>query len=757
MIRLCKIMLTAVLLFFGHSAAYSQANSLPNLTPDPAIEKGQLPNGLTYYFATNKYAVNEASYALVQKKDAAIQERQLQSTARQSFDCIRYGKVTLADFLGRHGILPSGKGYIRCAKGSVVYTFENVSSARGEYIVDTVLLSIFNLAQAASVQGQPSSSQAIVIVGDFDRQEMLSRMKLLCLINPYVSGQVQYPEYKWEKSETTSSINERRGAISRVAVKWRSPRVPEKYMETVFPVVSDKLSGEFEMLLHNRLDASFAGKDVWFDFRHYGSADGLGDETVSLTLHCPGSEREDVKNILETELDRLYTYGVVDEEYTSVRDAYRHIWRVRAGNLQPNSLYLERCASSFLYGSSLANDSERMARVYRNLPDSTQTRLFNNYLKGMLKQSSKVDAALSAASPIMPRSKVAEILASHEVPVVFKAPKNKEEYLTGGTIWTFSNGVNVIYKEMPTDGLCHFAYAARGGRQWAEAKNLKSIKGIDESSLDNYLASAGLDLNAEITPTDVRFKGTVPSDSIESLFPVLAAISGKAENEKVFGANTYKLLVVVGDLPSEKVRKMLCRHMASLRPSAKWRAAKPVMDEVAELMDFHHMSVSDNLFPFDVTTFNYAVSNVALYALQDELGSVFCDYAVYPLWRGKYQGLSSNGYRLTYGVRHLPLEYFPTSCRRLSEVETGEALEKVIGNLASKTISQARLEAYKAMVGDDFASRSCTPEFYIESALDRYLDNKDLTTRFTSQVDAVTASDIQKFFTAAFQRVLPKQ
>ena len=259
-------MLTAVLLFFGHSAAYSQANSLPNLTPDPAIEKGQLPNGLTYYFATNKYAVNEASYALVQKKDAAIQERQLQSTARQSFDCIRYGKVTLADFLGRHGILPSGNGYIRCAKGSVVYTFENVSSARGEYIVDTVLLSIFNLAQAASVQGQPSSSQAIVIAGDFDRQEMLSRMKLLCLINPYVSGQVQYPEYKWEKSETTSSIKERGGAISRVSVKWRSPRVPEKFMETVFPVVSDKLSGEFEMILHNRLDASFAGKESTMTF-----------------------------------------------------------------------------------------------------------------------------------------------------------------------------------------------------------------------------------------------------------------------------------------------------------------------------------------------------------------------------------------------------------------------------------------------------------------------------------------------------------
>lgn len=744
--RLYRIILTFVLLFFVQSAAHSQAKSLPNLTPDSAIEKGQLPNGLTYYFASNKHSVNEASYALVQKKDAEIPEWQLLNTARQSFDDVRYGKITLADFLGRHGILPTEKGYINCTKGSIIYTFDKVSSARGEYVVDTVLLSIFNLAQAASVQGQPSSSQAIVIAGDFNKQEMLSRMKLLCLINPYVPGQVEYPEYERKESETTSAIKERAGAVSRVSVQWKGSRVPEKFMETVFPVVSDKLSGEFEMILHNRLDASFAGKDVWFDFRHYGSADGLGDETVFLTLHCPGSERENVRDILETELNRLYTYGVVDEEYTSVRDAYGHIWKKRARSLQPNDVYLSRCISSFLYGSSLANDSERMARVYRNLPDSTQTRLFNRYLKGMLKQSSKIDATLSAASPIMPRSKVAEILAAHEAPVVLKAPKNREEYITGGTMWTYSNGVNVIYKEMPTDGICYFAYAVKGGRQWAKAENFKSIKGIDESSLNNYLASAGLDLNTEITPTDVRFNGTVPSDSIESLFPVLAAISDKAENEKVFGANTYKLMVIVGDLPSEKVRKMLCRHIASLGASAKWRAAKPVMDDGEELMDFHHMSVSDKLFPFDVTTFNYAVSNVALYALQDELGSVFRDYAIYPLWRGKYPGLSLNRYRLTYGVRHLPLEYFPFSCRRLSEVETGESIEKVLGNLASKTVSQPRLKAYKAMAKNAFASLSGTPEFYLESAIDRYLDNKDLFSRFASQVDAVTEADIQKFF-----------
>ncbi len=82
-----------------------------------------------------------------------------------------------------------------------------------------------------------------------------------------------------------------------------------------------------------------------------------------------------------------------------------------------------------------------------------------------------------------------------------------------------------------------------------------------------------------------------------NIFPVLAAISDKTENEKVFGFNTYKLLVLVADLPAEKVRKMLCRHIASLRASSKRRATKPVMDDVAELMDFHHMSVSDNLFP----------------------------------------------------------------------------------------------------------------------------------------------------------------
>lgn len=752
MMRSRGILLMVILLFLWQNVAYSQTNSLPNLTPDPAIEQGQLPNGLIYYFATNKHSINESSYALVQKKDAAIPVKILRNTARRNFDDIRYGEVTLADFLGRHGILPSENGYIRCAKGSVVYTFENLSSCKGEYIIDTVLLSMFNLAQMASSQGQPSSSQAIVIAGDFNHQEMLSRMKLLCLLNPYVPGQVKYQQYKWDPSKAVSSVKERVGAVSRVSVQWRGARVPENYMETVFPVVSNKLAGEFEMILHNRLDASFADKDVWFDFSHWGSADGLDDETVSLTLRCPGSERDSVKTILERELDRLCTYGVVDEEYTSVRNAYRFAWHARSKAKQPNKIYMERCISSFLYGASLANDAERMARVYRTLADSTQTRLFNNYLKGLLRQSSKVDSSLSAASPIMSRAKVAEILATYELPIVFKAPKNKEEYITGGMIWTFSNGVNVIYKEMSTNDICYFAYAARGGRQWAKAENLKTIKGIDESSLNNYLSSIGLVMKTTLTPTDIRFHGTIPSASLENIFPILASFSNQAENEKLFGSNAYKLLIIIGDLPTEKVRKLLCRHIASLRPSAQWRAAKAILDEVEELRDFHHMAVRDNMFSFDVTTFNYAVSTVALYALQDAMGDVFSDYAVYPLWRGQYPGLSLNRYRLTYGVRHLPLEYFPYTCSRLSEIETEDALEKVIKNLATSTVPEANLKTYRAMAKDAFNSRVGTPDFYIEAVLNRYLDNKDLFSRYSSGVDLVTSEDIQKFFAAALNQ-----
>lgn len=742
---------TALTLAFLCAAVpgYSQANSLPKLPDDPAIEKGLLPNGVTYFLASSKTARNTATYALVQKMDADIPLTRLQTSARENFSSVRYGDVELTDFLGRNGILPTEKGYIDCRSGAVVYTFDNVSSSRGEFVLDTVLLSVFRLAQQSSLSGVPSSSQAIVVAGDFNKSEIMSRMKLLCLLNPNVEGTTVYPEYKWAApSAKESGVRTEGGAVSRVSVRWRGARVPDKYMETVFPVISEKLSGELGVILRNRLEPSLKDIDLWLDYRHTSSADAFSDETVSLVLHCQGSQKNTVKKILENELDRLFTYGVSEREYVDARDSRRYSAASAASGKCPSNVsYVNRCVSSFLYGASLADDKQKIKAVYRNLPDSTQTRLFNRYLKGMLKQTSRIDSSLTRATSLMTAKEIEAKMVVLPVKSTLKAPKSKTEYISGGTMWTFSTGVNVIYKEVPSDGFFRFAYAAKGGRSDIDAAAFDKIAGVDAMNWRNYLSVKGITIYPTITPFDVRLSGMIPAENIEKLFSVLASLS--AGKDRIFGSGTYKLLVITGDMETDKMKKLLCSRLPLLGTGGKWRSGKAVPDREDVPDGLERMLVHNVYFPLDVTTANYATAVVAGYGVRDAFGKVASDYGVHPVFKGGFPSFSSNRYKMIFALRHIPLQHFPLSATRLPEGRDEDLMKAVSASVASAGITDRQLGIYKSMAKDWFASYSATPEYLIDVVLARYLDNKDLMSRFNVQVDAVTLEDVNDFYVAA--------
>lgn len=749
MTRLWKIL---VFFLFIPQFAGAQSGSLPNLSDDRGISVDVLPNGVVYYFADNKSHKGMQSLRLVQKVAEDLTEDELYTIARKRFTDVRYGDVSLDDFLGRNGLLPTSDGYISCRRGSIEYTFDNFSSARDDSVLDTVLLSIFNLAQFAALQGMPSSAQAIVVSGDFNRDVMLSKLKMLCLLNPYVPGEKPEYEYNWTKPEDgESKVETEGGAVSKVYVHWRGARTPEKYMKTILPVVSGRMVGELGGILRSRLVPVFRSKgyDVWMDYDRHCSDDCCGDETVSLTINCRGTIRSEVKDILIRELDRLYTYGVSQDEYVVAREAFRFAWTSKSAGMTDNLTYLDRCASNFLYGSSLANDAVRLSNVYRDLPDSTQTLHFNRYVRGLLAQSSSVDSSLETYDAATVLSRVRSELDGGNTAPGVKQPKDKEEYVTGGVIWTFPNGINVIYKERDTKGLTYFAYASKGGRQYADYEKLTSLEGISEEEFSYNLRSLGIEYDVRLHPSDVCLHGCSYTESFPDVLKLLAAISRRKGNEGVFGRNCYKLLVITGDYGASDLKKLLCSRILSLGSGGSWMAGKYVDDKDTHLRNLRRYIWCERTFDYDVSVYNYAVASVAGYALADHLGAAFSSYGEYCLLQHDFVGLPLNRYRILYGIKHLPLKHFSTTRMRLGEDKAQQTIDAVISSLSLERIPERRLKAYRKMANNRQDSFNALPWACLNKALDRYLNNKDMVSRYSSQADAVTAESIQNFYVAA--------
>ena len=744
-----KFWLAALMMAIIVPEISAQGVSLPRLPSDAAVKKAQLPDGMEFYLCTNRSGAGLMNISLVQKAAADVSIEKLTETARKHFSEVYFSGSSFETFLSRAGVVPGPEGYISVTSGSVTYNFNDFSTDYGEDVQDSLLLGIFSLAKLACADGLSSSSQAIVIAGDVDSRIMPVKLRLLSLLSPKVPGQAPAYPYMWEQPEEGSSpVEVSGGRVPVLSVSWSLARTPLEYMPTVLPVVSDKLAGELGWVLRRRIYSAFREQQMAANviYRHTGSSDGVGDERISLMVRCPGADAEKARRLLDRELRRLRTWGVGEVEYTYARDAQRNDWHARANDLAPsNASFVRRCRANFLYGASLAAENLKMKAVYKDLPDSVQTRLFNNYLRGLLTQSSAVDSTLAPAPSLQRRDSVKAILDSYLPKLVLKAPPSREEKLTGGQIWTFSNKVNVIYKRMDTKGMVYYSFCAKGCREHADINAFNDIEGVYAESLGNYLSSLGVQLRPRLTPTDVRLEGRAPYENFEYALKTMIAFVSKDENVKSFGPDTYKLLVIVGDKVEDEVRRSLAKYISGLRPGSKWTSGNPVQEENAAAPGVPFVQ-RDVTFKLEMTAPNYAVSRVAYYALREAMARQFSGWAGTLFLESGFVGFPIGSYRVVCGARALSPGCFSASAKVPSREDMDTLLQKAIHSLALEQVTAGQLDCYKALARKSFLSYKATPQYYIDLACNRYLDNRNLTAGFDSSVGAVKAADIQKFF-----------
>lgn len=530
------------------------AQSLPALQKASEVVTGTLPNGISYYLVTNRVSKGVADFALVQK--GAVDE---ESAKAALTDLPHFQGGRPYQYLAKLGVGYKKYGYFRSEEGSTAYHFQNIPVDR-QAVRDTVLLLLFDISETCPYE------QAVIISGDIDKNAIQERMNVFSMmVTPREKADPE-DEPEWRPSETVEFRSARapRQEEAVLTVSYSAPRTPKNVMNTVQPLVSEMFARELGLILCSRVEQVFREKDIplaGVDWDYSGSSDGPGNEKYSLSLTVPAGNLDAAVSATAAILAELDAGGASVDEFGLARS------QVLASYSSKHSLsnvdWVSKCSSAFLYGSDLASpDTIGEFFATRDVPVSRERELFNSFVSALLDRSKSLELGCVSPGETVSRDRALNAFnsgwdsssdgVSREyavnnsdtlglyVPKKVKAKLKRTvpEPVTGGELWTFSNGMKVIFKQssavkggfaygfLLNGGYADVPDLARGeGGYVADMLKVCDVAGLSSQSFARMLKAEGIVFEPSASLTDLRISGTSPSSSFHLLMKSLLSIA----------------------------------------------------------------------------------------------------------------------------------------------------------------------------------------------------------------------------------------
>jgi len=526
------------------------AQGLQTLQKASEIQTGELSNGVSYYLATNTTSKGYANFALVQKEDAD------QAAVRGSLKSLpHFTKQAPYSFMASHGVGYKRYGYISYPGNSAVFCFEDVpiyDSAAS----DSTLLLIFDLIQTSS------APQAVIICGDIENSGITDKIKMLSLttLGQRPSAK-EYVEKEWKPSQNIRFVHTRNSTkdVAGVQVVYSSPRPPKEYLNTVQPLVTRMYSTILGYILQKRAYQSFIKAGIPLAdtyFKYTAGSESSSDEKYRFAVYTDSAKVYEATSILAQILADMDVHGAGMVEYQEAKN--RLIAESTLNTQMSNRAYVQKCVSAFLYGSDLASASA-MGDFFkdRKIDSEKDLSLFNRFAAAIIDPQKGLtlnvqtpsdradkDSLLacfrsgwnpSATPPEVNYGVSLSDTSKLNVPKGHKVRLKSEETdpISGGKLWTFSNGMRVIYKNGGTKGQLSYGFMFNGGlpeipdlepSESAFASDIaQSFKmaGISPTDFRTLLQDCGIYYNLDITLTDMRIVGTAPTSSLDLLLKSL--------------------------------------------------------------------------------------------------------------------------------------------------------------------------------------------------------------------------------------------
>lgn len=560
------------------------AQEIPVLPDDPSVLKGVMPDGMAYYLVSNPTDKGAADFALVQKTGyMSVPDSlsgRINEIAREALkELPRFRPSDTHSFLSRHGIAPGRSGYVKVTEDATVFRLENVSLSDGTAVLDSALLMLMDIADRASWSRDEvlrnwyaPADQAIIVSGDINAKAVAEKLVNMSYMIP-AKEQLARPVHVWQEHEDMVFIADTSGLspVTDISMTWVSQRVPREYMNTVQPAMFEMAVNTLGGITIGRIRKSLEDKgigvyDVYYE--HVCSESSPYDDAFAVHAVVRSQDAEETLSAVTEVMASIDAAGAGKDEYLLAEVMCLEEMEQGASDaMKMNSDYIDRCMNSFLYNSSLASPKERLDfHRSRNLPDSMRLRLFNDIAMALLDSSANLTVRCNGdslalrtvfdsvwrASTAKPGLHPSAMNMTDTVSFPGPSPKvrlktSKKEHVSGGTIWTFSNGFKVIYKKMKSDRM-YYTMAINGG--YGSIKGLEAgegafisdyldlchIAGLKAGTFKDILRREGISMDMTVNLSNTMIGGYAPVDRMQLLLRSLLAVANeRTRDDRAFG------------------------------------------------------------------------------------------------------------------------------------------------------------------------------------------------------------------------------
>ena len=525
---------------------------LPALKPAPEVNTGTFPNGISYYIVANTSSKGYANFALAQ------QGADDQDAARAALSSLpHFEKVPPYMFAASKGIGYSPYGYVKYAGTSSVYTFEDVPSFDSAAL-DSTLVMVFDMMRRFG------GRQAIIVSGDVDTDRLKDRLYLLSLTVGAGNLPPEEDDYSWEPGAEPGICSRRiaSGHLASMTVTYRTARTPRELLSTSHPLVVSMLAEELGHILRNRIANAFADAGIPLadmDCSYLDSSGSPSDEEYAFTLYVDEADLAAATSLFAGVLSNLDSEGVTMQELQDAKASFTARSEKLLKAKVSNAWYVDACVSSFLYGSAIL--SRRTAYDFlrgRKIAPLKDLELFNGFVSalldprrcltvsygvpsGNLDEASMRKAFLGSwvSAPVAPAGRVSlkdTLKLSYAGKKKVKLKAEAADPMTGGSLWTFSNGMKVLFRKTAGSEL-RYSWLLKGGCSEVpdiargesafigDMLGLYRVAGMSGSDFRYLLGLNGIKMDCKVSLSDMRIEGTAPTAKAELVLRSLLSLA----------------------------------------------------------------------------------------------------------------------------------------------------------------------------------------------------------------------------------------
>ena len=812
-VRLLSILSSLAFLIFS---IIVPAQTLPSLPVDGKVQKGTLRCGVTYYMVKNDEAKGFADFALVRRGETPTDATANDLDTR---------------FLRRSGVGPRPGGWFQERDGNTVLHLDRVPVYDANVLDSTLLVTFAQVALSRA-------DEAVIVSGDIDPVEFKKKMDIFSMMVPQHFVENSHgPDYVWEPSVMPSVVwrNTPTGDKGVVRIAYASPRTAQDQMNTAQALVMGILSREFRTIALRRIERNLRDAGIPYgklDFNYLNSAETGGDEEYAVEVLTDRAHMEAAMKTVSQTLAGLDEFGVPVKEFAEAKESMMAGMLLRGSAALTNRKYVDRCVSHFLYGANLAPYQEETRLFARkNVADSTETRLFNQFSTSLLSQLSNLTLEYRAQLDSLDEDNALfqynlaylygstfqdardyswqRDTASLEVacPKV-KIKETKPEPVSGGSLWTFSNGVRVVYKQVPGSRMFNYALLLGGGLSgvtgleegeggyFGDMLSLFDAGGMSASDFRDHLAVNGIDMETQVSLTFTSIHGSAPSSKLPSLLKALLALA----NDRTVNRNEFEIYLRNAAWARESVEDRLYKMMypgfnytsrkypSALGPATQAKAAQfwesrfsRVNDGMLVIVgDVDEASARRALLKYvggfrtqrgneGRKTVRYTpVSGASVrkgtegaqgaYVRLDAefplsgVNYVMAEVGADVLRRHVVAALDGTGLstEVTAGFHSYPQErlWMVVSCEGDHAEAALPAIREGIRQAAAATVSQKDVNAYKALVLANMNRELTEPETVVTSVVARYGIGKDMVSHYKESVNGITPASLKGMLSA---------